>query len=483
MIRFPCNCGNEIAVREDMAGDVTQCGRCGRLVDIPYLEDLDKIDRDGAFKINVDTPNPDNKLDEVPGQGVVLEYRGKKGKSPDRRTSLEKFMAAGAPADFDKPAKSRPKYDPETGELIAPLDIADRGVDAQTVTPIDESDPHLSTGGHTDPRQADKSSTLRYADRNTQPRVSLVSLPVELFMAHNAFVIMILFAGHILLNVYFALPLAFILFLSLAGFLLMLGVVGHYGNTIEDTGPEQRDEIPTLFRNASFAEDIWLPFVRVVVATCVCFWPMILVQAVGLYDRAAGISAGVAGRAAPEPTLPSEAALIALGLCAITFFAFPAVLLITCTSGSMANLAPHRIARTMWGGGLGYIWCLMLFAMALAVTLGSTGAFNVALALAFDQLPPVAIPTWAFVLAGSAGTLIGVYLLHLACFSLGLVYRKHHGDFRWVHQHFEKVERDDAMSKLEKFHKRERARQRAKARRSLVDTERRDERQLAALRK
>lgn len=39
-------------------------------------------------------------------------------------------------------------------------------------------------------------------------------------------------------------------------------VLAHYGNVIDETGREARDELPRPFRDLSWADDLWGPFYR-----------------------------------------------------------------------------------------------------------------------------------------------------------------------------------------------------------------------------
>ena len=57
----------------------------------------------------------------------------------------------------------------------------------------------------------------------------------------------------------FPLPQLGLLFLPIALGAVFLSAA-HFANVIEETGPEDRDELPRFLRDLNFAEDIWLPF-------------------------------------------------------------------------------------------------------------------------------------------------------------------------------------------------------------------------------
>ena len=48
MIRFVCTCGHRLEVPDDEAGNSLQCPKCGLLVDVPTLSELQNFTEDGA---------------------------------------------------------------------------------------------------------------------------------------------------------------------------------------------------------------------------------------------------------------------------------------------------------------------------------------------------------------------------------------------------------------------------------------------------
>ena len=142
MIRFVCNCGNRLEVPEDQAGDSLQCPKCGLLVDVPTLSELQHFTEDGTYRMDTGGPVATDS-DRMADLGIIYS----KTKLDDDGNEIDlRTIPAGRkhprssnfhdqddddqgelelkPAGDTKPAVTeRPKYDPETGELIRPLDI------------------------------------------------------------------------------------------------------------------------------------------------------------------------------------------------------------------------------------------------------------------------------------------------------------------------------------------------------------------------
>src|SRR4051812_39267513 len=59
MIAFACRCKHRFSLPDDQAGGVVQCPDCGRLNDVPTLDDLPHLDVDGVFDIYADRPVDD----------------------------------------------------------------------------------------------------------------------------------------------------------------------------------------------------------------------------------------------------------------------------------------------------------------------------------------------------------------------------------------------------------------------------------------
>src|SRR3954454_9986290 len=51
MIKFPCKCGFEFEVAEEMGGQPLQCPRCMLLNEVPLLSDLNDMEQDGTIRL------------------------------------------------------------------------------------------------------------------------------------------------------------------------------------------------------------------------------------------------------------------------------------------------------------------------------------------------------------------------------------------------------------------------------------------------
>ena len=447
MIRFPCRCGKFIEVEASEAGGLAQCPKCGRLNDVPGLDDLGRVDADGGYKLADETDAPDGRTRADRTRQTVDAMRNggrdAKGRSRDLRPSLDDFLKAGTTADGDQAADdlkpARPKYDPLTGELVRPLDL-------RRDAPL----PVESVAGGGPAARRERGSKLTYANRKTgQPAVPPRRVPLELLMPQNV-VVMAFACGTVLLPVVVlsVFPMQAAVFLALPMLVLALALVGHFGNVIDETGPNGRDELPTLLRNFSVADDIWTPGIQVLFSFLACFGP-------GLFTFAYVWRLARWQQAAPVDPRILQAfgwALLAGGA-----VLFPAVLLTATTAGAaLVNLSPFRLLGTIRACGRDY-WVALLVLLLAAATFGG-GLFYTAVG---GSLPAswhlnarvVEIATY---LMGLPSLVVGVYLAHLFCWRLGLLYRMHHGHFPWAFQRFE-GSRDDAMKRLE--HRRAAARQ------------------------
>ena len=105
-----------------MAGKEIQCPKCGLLRDIPKMGDLDNVDPDGTYKVSEVAPNP-HELDET-----ARLFSRKKADAEGRELDLRypaqpNRKVEEIPLAEDEPP-ARPRYDPETGELVKPIELA-----------------------------------------------------------------------------------------------------------------------------------------------------------------------------------------------------------------------------------------------------------------------------------------------------------------------------------------------------------------------
>ena len=441
MIRFPCRCGEPLDVPSSEAGGIIQCPKCGKLNDVPGLDDLGQIDRDGGYKVSGDRPAADGQRDADRSRQTARALRNggrdAKGRSRDLRPTLDEFLLAGTTADTPTEAADlkpkRPKYDPVTGELVRPLDLRQEPLRAE---PVRSDEPDAA------PQHHRAKGKLTYANRETaDPSVPPRRVPLELFAPANVTVMFFVYLGLCLLIFAAAvLPIQLVIMGFLPMIVLILVIVAHFGNVVEETGPTGRDELPAPLREFNLGADIWTPAVHVLFAFFTCLGPGLFMLAYAArLARWKQVSA-----VDPSVWIGGGWALVGLGT-----LLFPAALLTACTAGSaLVNTAPLRLIGTARACGKDYLASLLLFALA---------AIAMAVGLAFSAAHPSLPESWhldgkkaeiVYYLLGLPTLAVGVYFSHLFCWHLGLLYRLHHTGFPWLYQRHE-GRRDDAMKQLE----------------------------------
>ena len=126
MIKFACHCNHVFELPEEMAGRQVQCPNCQRLVDVPTHNELAELSDDGTFRLDAPVAAPSGHFEEM-RRVFAKEKVDENGMPIDLRQTREELAAAGTEAEifeFDE-HPTAPKYDPETGELIRPLDIVE----------------------------------------------------------------------------------------------------------------------------------------------------------------------------------------------------------------------------------------------------------------------------------------------------------------------------------------------------------------------
>ena len=121
MINFPCSsCGHRFSLEDDQAGGLIQCPACHRLNDIPTQSELLQLSSDGTF--NLDEKTAHNAEDVVADLAYIYQ-RGATdadGNEIDLRLTDDELANVGKEGPIPiKPDPTPPRYDPETGELIA----------------------------------------------------------------------------------------------------------------------------------------------------------------------------------------------------------------------------------------------------------------------------------------------------------------------------------------------------------------------------
>src|SRR5947209_6712040 len=120
MIRFACRrCKEILEVPGDMAGSPVQCPRCGLLADAPAFSDVENLADDGTFKLG--DPLTEHDPERLAELMHVFAKKDMEGNELDHRGPIgeeDEYALSGEPAP-----ELKPKYDPDTGLLVRPLDI------------------------------------------------------------------------------------------------------------------------------------------------------------------------------------------------------------------------------------------------------------------------------------------------------------------------------------------------------------------------
>jgi hypothetical protein len=410
MIKFPCKCGNIFNLTDDMAGGMLQCPRCGLLNDIPTLNDLPNLSEDGTVKLAERSASS-----EVHDQHAIAQMHvafsphttDHLGRQKDLRPDEEHFQAIGE--SNEEPTRAIPKYDPATGELVRALDL--KSSEPMPVLPATDDAPPLAAIP-VQPIQPARS--ISYATYGTHAAVTPATLLLELFQPANAVVMLFLFIFYLIAGTFGTMlaigSLFFHISLQVLNVFLWL-IIAHYGCVIEDTALEARDELPRPLRNLDLNQDIISPFINVVVAGLICYFPAII----------AGI---------PRIPLDDHTRLLLVLLFGfVGSFFFPAVVLTTITGSTLQNLRPDRVLAVMLRCGGDYILAVGVYLVWLLPTafylIAETATWMDPTIAARLQKPLVCIPALA----------VCVYLTHYFCWLLGLMYRSHHEQFPWVLQH------------------------------------------------
>ena len=396
MIDFPCTCGYKFSIPEDLSGGLVQCPRCKHLVDVPTVTQIRELDTDGTIKLEPLPPPEIGRLQEL-DRAFNPSHTDDYGVEYDLRSSAEQIARAGEPTPEEIEAHGRPdapRYDPETGELIRPLEIApERAVPVIPIHQTPQGDPR--TLAYASGLPAEMGVTRRYP------------LALALFLGGNSVVMAMVFLAHALANLLVLAVWVKLWFVILMPLAILVAVLAHYANVVEDTGVWERDELPAPLRQAQWSEDIWGPFVSMFFSLMVCFGP-----AFALWFQLNGWLAVI-------PFIVGS-------------FFFPAVLLTLATSGSALNLRPDRVMGVIGEGGARYFMSVILWILT-AITYGpaivnSTMVLNIGGPMAGRTIPRISGPLSYVML------FVGIYFAHMFCWHLGLLYRGRHERFPWILQ-------------------------------------------------
>jgi hypothetical protein len=407
VIVFPCICGYVFELPEELAGSEIQCPECRRLNDVPTHTEMGQIELDGTYKVDEPAPRPDP--DAVTADLAYIYQKGVRdaeGNEIDLRLTPEEraLIGVGEPVPLvpdARPMEHAPRYDPETGELIEPIEIRN---DKSLKLP-----PNPATIPMARP-------VFNYATGETARRTGFFRLFVHLFAPLNLAVMLGIYIMHVLMWPMLMVVLSGIMILIVGIPFVGGAILAHYGNVVEDCGPFERDELPRPLRDVGWYEDLWSPFCNVFCSLILCYGPLALLPLV------------IARVPAFEPV--GWAMAIALG--AIGTFAFPAILLTLQTSGTILNLRPDRVLAVIGACGRDYFITIVLW--VIAGTLYAWGWIGTGVSLV-NMINPTPLPVWLSSFSLTAGVLaLGVFMMHYFCMTVGLLYRMHYDRFPWVLQ-------------------------------------------------
>jgi hypothetical protein len=411
MIEFSCVCKQyKFSLPPDMAGGLIQCPTCRRLVDVPTLAELAQIDEDGGYKFEGESTSK-----ELDAKMAIRAFSSRRvdeyGEEIDLRNTYEEVQRAGVhhvPGTLDGVRPIPPKYDPVTGELIRPLAIKNEA--PQRVLPVEpESEEPLDAV----PIPAPK---LEYSVVPSA-KISLGQTFIAVLQPVNVVVMGFILLMHLCLHITALIVACGFIFFFIAPLVMLMGLIGHYGNVIDEIGPSGKDELPTPLRNASFSEDMWRPFTQLGLALFLSFLPLLLSFKVDM---------------------PMGARPLVELICAIAgVLIAPALVLTAVTSGTYHNLRPDRVAGTI-------ACCASRFALPCITFAGAAVLYWFGFAMVggatvtLMQFKSISVGLTELA-SGYAVLAAAIYLAHAFCWQLGLIYRTYHERFPWILQRHVRV--------------------------------------------
>lgn len=411
MIRIPCRaCGAMLELPRELAGGEFQCPDCHRLNDIPSLHELKQINDDGTYVLDssLQQGSPDllAEMVYVYGKSKTDDFGNEIDLRGPRAPEEDLFRVADEPH-----VQPPPKYDPETGELIEPLDV--------------KADPRRE---RLDPALIPMARpALGYADQSVEPVISQRSAFVNLLRPSNLVVMLLVYVLHVAAG-------AMLLACSYLGYFigtcfilfLVLMLLAHWANVIDEVGREERDDLPRPFRDVQWYEDFAQPLGALVLALVLCYAPAIIVTRYTF-----GLKAG------PAIEFPFEL---------LATYLLPAAFLITACSGTIENLAPRRLWGTATAAGGSYAMAVLLWCVGGGLY-GYCFALMVLAATPFWWViranPKLAL--YADARIGAIALVPAIFFMHYFCWQLGLIYRQHHMNFPWVFQFHRRKESEQTI--------------------------------------
>ena len=424
MIEFPCGCGQVLSYPEADSGREVQCPHCGLLNDVPNLSDLPGLNEDGTFKVGTPPPLPEqdrlSHLAYVFRKGTVDQV----GDEIDLRNTREDLEEIGHDQQAREVARklNAPQYDPETGELVRPLNFKD-----------DRPNP-----GRVPMAKAVGSTIVPYASPSLDRPALVSNIAVKLFLPPNVVVMAFIFIAHVMTNLLLmAMNTGILLLLVIAPFVLIGILLAHYGNVIDEMGRQEAEFLPRPLRHVNMYEDFWLPASQVLGALFLSYGPMIasLIAAVLVGIGHMPFIPGALQRSALLVVVLNLAAMVAF---VIGSMILPAVLLTTTCSGTLLNLRPDRVigvvsvcGNVYWSTALLSVLTMTIYLYGIVVSLFNLFSF------CFGMSAPIDLGFFSGWLFTHAMMIAGIYLAHLVCWRLGLIYQQNQPKFPWVFQQFE----------------------------------------------
>jgi hypothetical protein len=409
MIRFACRCGHTFEEPDEAAGSGVQCPRCMLLNDVPRLGELPSIKGDGTYEVgqSLSTPRPDaaeNLIQtfaktKVDGEGNPIDLRGP-------AEALEDVGAYETVEQLQR--RQRPRYDPETGDLLTPIPLA--AATEQTRAPeVPFAKPAL--------------------DYAPDPK-PLGSVFVQLIQPYNLVVMFFVFCVCLLGGMTGIVVVARLYFFLPVILAIAIVLMAHYGNVVNEIGVEDRDELPRVLGDFRFHEDVLLPAAAAATAGVICYGVPALLFFV------------------PLP-IAMAAALASLLAVFATYF-FPAILLTLLSSGSISNLRPDRVLAVIHRDRRGYLRIVALFVGALACSALAMASLIVeAMRMAFISVNAPAGAT--NLLIGLPLLVLSIFVTHQFCWNLGLYYRRNHPFFPWVGRFHEQKPRPPVVRRKPRY--------------------------------
>jgi hypothetical protein len=392
MIQFSCRCGHIFEEPISAAGGTVQCPQCRLLNDVPMLGDFQTIAPDGTYKVEPEHAGP--------GQDAVKELlyvfaRDKvdaDGNPIDLRNTDEEMSEVGVYETVDQSQRrERPRYDPETGELVKPIPLAE-----DDAAPVPAEVPFATPA-------------VVYAHAPDPGGHVLL----DLVQPHNVVVMLFVLLIYVLAGLTGAVTILQLYFFAPVIVVMFIGVIAHYGNVVNEIGIEEKDELPRVLGNLSLFEDIWHPSAAFGTALVLCYGPAIALLWLTSLPTVAAIALA--------------AATVPLGT-----WLFPAIALTLLTSGSIANLRPDRVLGVIRQSRKRYLG--MVAAFFVGSVTSAWGVVGTSLELKRTPANPAAsVPGGLTSLALDFPLMLtGIFVMHYLCWQMGLYYRANHERFAWV---------------------------------------------------